>query len=190
MRITIEIAGDQNQGHVFAPLGEKLRGRWDTARAPRRGMSEGLAELLSAVPVIPGECLMLEITGKKMEGRRFDPLRETPDGKQLWAKIEPIIARHQREFGNIRRLREPAIHKLSEFGDDGTGLVKDWLWAMRQAVAAGHARLVDGSDELPSIEKIRAMTGKRSRDPRNSGPQEEKLTKFVDIVGEPAAIPA
>lgn len=176
-KIVIEIAGDKNQDHAFRPLSEKIRGRKDSARFPQRGRPEGLAELLAAVTVIPGEYIMVDLD--KMEGHRFDPLRETPEGQQLWQQMTPIIKRHSLEFGMILELREPSIHKLSYDGEGG-GLVKDWLWAMRSAVNGGHARVVSGS--LPTLEEIRAMPGKRTRDPGNSGAQEEKLQKYVDVV--------
>lgn len=176
-KIVIEIAGNSNQDHTFRPLSEKIRGRKDSARFPQRGRPEGLAELLSAVPVIPGEYLMVDLD--KMEGHRFDPLRETPEGQQLWQQMTPIIKRHSLEFGAILQLREPAIHKLTHDGDGG-GLIKDWLWAMARAVDAGHARVVSG--KMPTYEEIKEMPGKRTRDLGNSGAQEEKLAKYVDIV--------
>lgn len=177
-RIVIEICGKQNQDYTFRPLEEKLRGRKDSAFFPQRGRPAGLADLLAAAPVIPGEYIMVDLD--KMEGHRFDPLRETPEGRELWEKVTPIIRRHEREFGPILELRQPAIHKLTHDGDEGGGLIKDWLWAMARAVQGEHARIVSG--ELPSLQQIREMPGKRTRDPGNTGAQEEKLQKYTDVV--------
>lgn len=186
-KVVIEICGKQNQSYQFSPLEEKVRGRWDSARAPQRGRSSGLGELLMAAPVIPGEYILCDLS--KMEGHRFDPLRETDEGRQLWAEMEPIIRRHEREFGQALKLREPSIQKLSENGENGGILIKDWLWAMARAVHGGHARLVSG--ELPTFEQISAMPGRRTRDPGNTGTQRGDLQKYVDAVppkgGKPAA---
>jgi hypothetical protein len=174
-RITIEICGKRNQDYIFQPISEKVRGRKDSAYFPQRGRPEGLAELLGVAPVIPGEYIMIDLD--KMEGHRLDPLRETETGQQIWEQISPVIRRHSLEFGNVLELRKPSVHKLSL--DDGM-LVKDWLWAMARAVEGGHARVVSGN--LPTLEEISKMPGKRTRDPGNSGAQEEKLQKFVDVV--------
>lgn len=177
-KIVIEIVGNQNENYSFKPIDEVVRGRKDSARFPQRGRPEGLSDLLASVPVIPGEYLMVDFD--KMEGHRFDPLRETPEGQELWKQIAAVIKRHRLEFGPILDLREPAIHKLTANGEDGGGLAKDWLWWMRRAVEGGHARVVSG--KLPEYDEIRSMPGRRTRDPGNSGQQEEKLKKYVDEV--------
>ena len=174
-RFTIEIVQRQNEGHIFAPLRERVRGRWDFGNVADKDLgADGLKALAREVRVIPGQ--YIDIDTEKMKGAIYDPLAETTEGKRTWEVMSRIINQHKGEFGSAKTPETPKSYDLSH--DD----VKNWLWEFGKVLASNQAQLVSGSDPFPSFEEISRMPGKRNRDIMNTGVQEKDLKKFVDIV--------
>lgn len=167
----IEISGPKNEQLIFAPIGQKLRGRWDFSRT-QRDKSDPMKALALATPVIPGIVVVLDTDAK--EGRIVDPLLESRDGNVVFAKIQEVAKRFQGTFDDWQPW-PTATHQLD------VDKVKTWAHFMRVAVDCGYATDLS-SVKLPTTEEIAKWPGKRARDPLNSGSQEEKLSRFVDEV--------
>lgn len=152
--IAIEIATSKNQNFLFGPLGHlRIRGRWDFHKVAGRFSHDAMKMLNQATDIIPGECIAVDIENRTC--RLFDPLRETERGRELWAKIEPIVAEYQGHFECGTKLREPVV--IADCNED---TLKTWLYYMRRAVDAGHAKVIS-KREIPPLEKIRALPGRR-----------------------------
>lgn len=163
-----------NEAATFAPLGkERLRGRWNASKVAHRDKQRGnvgaLQRELSQIESIPG--LFLALDTDKMEAARFDPLRETEDGKKLWARITAIYRKH---LSNEPRLLEPQfIRNMS--ADD----VKTWAWCLRELVDCHLAQYATGSERLPDKDTIaQTWPGKRMRDPGNTLISETDMKRF------------
>lgn len=182
-KYTIEVAGPHNEYLLFQPTHERLRGRWDNALVGHRDKGE-MMKGLSRVHIIPG--LYISLDTDKREGCRFDPLNTTEEGKRIWEQVSQVVREHKTEFGGEQKPWEPALYR-----DLTADQIKDWLWAMTSAFNAGYVRLVAGSPPLPTLDQIRKLPGKRTRDPGNTGLQTKgdsddpgHLAKYVDIVPE------
>lgn len=172
-KFQIEVNGPKNEQLIFAPIGQKLRGRWDFSRT-QRDKSDPMKALALATPVIPGIVIVLDTDAK--EGQIVDPLSETRDGKAVFARIQEVAKRFLGTFD------EWQPWPLATHGLD-VDKVKTWAHFMRVAVDCGYATDLS-SVKLPTTEDIAKWPGKRARDPLNSGPQEDKLNRFVDEVSD------
>lgn len=182
----IEVAGPQNNYLIFGPTSQRLRGRRDTAHTAHRSPTTDFMKAMQRIHIIPGICVAVDTqkpegkTDIRGEGVIFDPLREDKDGQKIWEQIRDIEKTHgQSETEPWPTARHPLTNDA----------IKDWLWAMRRAVDTGAARELPASTKLPSLAEIRALPGKRTRDPLNTGRQDKELKRYVDEVpvGEPAA---
>lgn len=154
----IEIAGKQNEQAKFSPTGDKLRGRWTASNVAHRDKGEAM-KAMSRIEAIPGQ--YVELDTNKKQGRIFDPLSETPEGKRIWKEVEDVLRRFQSVFGGRKRLETPKV--VSELSADQ---VKTWAFHMRTLIDTGMARYVAGSDELPDVQTIRhKWPGRRMTDP-------------------------
>lgn len=176
MKFVIEIDGPKNENVLFAPVQSFpfLRGRWAAFRVAHRNKSEVMGQM-SRIESIPGICV--ELDTDKRQGRIFDPLRETDEGRKIWREVQAVIRDFPSFFGNPREPWPETIH--DRLTPDN---IKTWLWSMSNLVAAGQARVVGGSDPMPSPEDVRKMPGKRLKDPMNTvlpAKQEEMWTDAV-----------
>lgn len=150
----IEIAGPHNEHALFGPLGERLRGRWNAHALSGRSAHESLAALHAALPegYIPGICLAIDPA--KQTGRRFDPLKETDEGRAIWQAIEPVLQQYAEFLKGGQPWDETVVRDLSP------DALKTWVYDMRNLIDCGLARHISGP-ELPSLEKIREFVGAR-----------------------------
>ncbi len=156
---SIEVNGPKDESIIFAPTQTKVRGRWDFQRTAHRDKSEVLKRLAYEVPMIPGKVIALDSDAKK--GCIFDPLG-SGEGKAILEKINAIA----KDTGG----EVTAAHPTENYVLDVHG-VKEWLYWMRRQVDAGMATVVPGSANLPTLEQIAELPGRRRADPFNTGPQ-------------------
>lgn len=199
----IEMAGANNDQIFFNPLQEAFRGRYDSSKVAGVGMNAGLGNIIRAAPVIPGMYLVLDVAEKTLT--IFDPLNTTADGKQIWAKIKPILDQNRNALGGpyapieTRTVKIDEQHQSEMTEDDA---VKNYAWCMRQLVDGGNARVLSefgNFAELPSAKEIdETWPGRRLRDygyGRYSGATGERADneRFVTPKGKAAkkeAVPA
>lgn len=160
-KYSIEICGPRCESVIFNPTGTRVRGRWDFAQNAHRDKAEVMKALAYEVPQIPGKIIALDTDERK--GRIFDPL-STGAGAAILAKVNEIFKGH----GTV--MEEGRAHP-SEDSTLTVDSVKDWLYWMRRLVDAKLAVIVPGSLDLPALDDIRAMPGRRLADPLNSSPQ-------------------
>jgi hypothetical protein len=180
-KYVIEVNGEHNETLIFPPIRQRVRGRWSASRTAHRDKSGSHAQKQIALktPEIPGQFIEVDTTEKT--GRIIETLADTEGGALMWeTNLKPIIEANKGEMANCgTRLPETQVFKLD------ADAIKLWLFHMRTAVDTGVAGVVSKlSNQLPSIEDIQALPGKRKSDPMNSGPREEKLKgrDFVDDV--------
>jgi hypothetical protein len=173
---TIESASAKNRRHLFAPLGQTLRGRWTIAATAGLATSSALATLHANAPEIPGIHVTLDTD--KRSARVWDPLKETADGRAIWARIEPVLQQNPTDLPQGKPWPETTRENLS------VNDLKTWLFCMRSAVDAGHARMV--GTPLPSLEEIRAMPGARDNK-LGTHVQYQDKERYVDVVPENGA---
>lgn len=172
----IEINGPQNESAIFLPLRQRLRGRWDFSKTHHREKSDEMRSLAVAAPVIPGICVALDT--EKRQGVVFDSLAETEQGREVFRRIQQVYERFPAVFDQKIETWPKAEHKLN------VDEAKTWAHYMRQLVTDGYATSL--KTELPSAEQIARWPGRRLRDPGNTGPQDERLSMWVDVVPEDA----
>ncbi|MDZ4688502.1 MAG: hypothetical protein SH850_25795 [Planctomycetaceae bacterium] len=151
--VEVEIDGPQNQGLMFGPLQRRLRGRFDSSRLLR--MDDGAAGVAREWPEpIPGQRLRLDLDGAA-------------------AVVEPL---HDAEHATIKeKLNKrgstfaPAVETIA------TVHVPTWVYWLRRAVEAGHARIVSG--QLP--EKLTGAPQLNFLTPAVADPV-DKLTAALD----------
>jgi len=120
--VCVEVDGPQNENLQFLPLGEKVRGRFDTLRLANPG------NLRQRFPVpIPGQRIGLSVTDAK--GFVIEPLHD-PEHAAIREQAEKI--------GKL----VPAVRELPAID------VPTWVAWLRWAVEAGLARIVSG--KLPT----------------------------------------
>ena len=183
-KVLIEVAHGRdkpNSNLLFAPLNEKLRGRWDTAKTAHRDPGEA-AKALARFHIIPGLYLELDADLKSLVGvgRCYDPLRETAEGRAMWTQLE-VVFRQYPELGGPFELLKPIERQLAADG------IKEWAYWMRRLIDGEKAIYVSGSGtaQLPSLDEIRRWPGKHRADPWNTGRQEKELEPWRDVVPLP-----
>ncbi|MAT51483.1 MAG: hypothetical protein CMK32_09905 [Porticoccaceae bacterium] len=139
---------------MFGPLSQRLRGRWEANKIVRFPISEnsGLAGLMDAAPEIPGMYIWIDLE-KRSAGAK-DPLECTESGKRIMAKIQ---SHYKQVESAVVSPAEPI--EITGMTDDQ---IKDFLYWMRRSVDDGHAVAVANSPELPPMEKIKQMPGRRT----------------------------
>lgn len=164
---------------MMAGQGENgvLRGRWSSSVVAYADKSEALKSM-SSVPIIPGIHIWLDVRERK--AGIYDPLRDTDEGRRIWTDVKKILDRYAFAFGGPYAPWEPVTQDNLTIDD-----IKGWAFHMRTALDGGLAQYVPGSEQLPTIDKIKAMPGKRKADPWNSGRQDQELSMWADAV-EPA----
>jgi hypothetical protein len=174
----IEICGPHNECVSFPPAGEvRVRGRWEFAKVAHRDLGEVMKTLAATVSVIPGQYLVLDT--EKREAAVFEPLRDTPAGREILEKINGVYAKFPDFSGKQEAKQTKVLRDLS------LDAVKTWAAEMAKVVAAGNAVNVPGNETLPTLDEIRAKwPGRRMADPHNTGRQEKDLQKWVDPVPE------
>ena len=172
-KYSIEINGPRCEPVIFNPTGSRVRGRWDFAKNAHRDKSEVLKALAYEVPQIPGKVIAIDTDEKK--GRIFDPL-STGAGAAILAKVNEIFKNH----GTV--LEEGRAHPAEDYAltIDST---KDWLYWMRRLVDSKLAEHTSGSVELPTLDEIKAMPGRRLADPLNSSAQTLKAPDDQALYG-------
>jgi hypothetical protein len=170
--IIIEIAAPLNRQVRFGPTGETLRGHWSHAVTGGRSVHESISQLHSVAPEIPGIYLSLDVHARV--AKRYDPLRDTEEGRQLWAKIDDVLKRFPEALGQMQPWDAAVYTEL----DDNQ--VKTWLYEMRKLVDDGLARVVPGSMPMPDRERIRTLPGGRQAEFWGSKFVEEK-DRYVDV---------
>jgi len=154
MQIIIEMTAPRSRRPVFKPNQSKpLRSRWNASSMLGQGTpAPALVELMASAPEIPG--MVIAIDTQKREGRIFDPLAETPDGKAIWQRMKPVLDANQEVFGSNMQPQRTVVREGMEPDD-----MKTWLWEMRKLVDSGAATVVSG--QLPEKDQIRKLPGKR-----------------------------
>lgn len=168
-----EVAGPNCENLLFQVTREKLRGRWEASRVARFIPSEAMRDL-NTIPAIPGMHIVVDTSAKKAV--IYDPLREDADGQRIWKQVHKVLKTHEYAFGPIYDLSPPVERTLT--ADD----LKTWLFSLRSAYDSGILQKVAGSDELPSVEDIRRMPGKRLTDVNNIGAPLDGVPRYTDEV--------
>lgn len=122
--LVVEVDDQYNRDLFFAPLGKRVRGRFDAARAAQRSRDAG--EALHRWPEpIPGQ--HIGIDPQKGEG---------------WIE-EPLYA--DRHAATRKRLADSGMALPPERQSFAAVDVVSWLYYLKRAVEAGHARVVEGT---------------------------------------------
>jgi hypothetical protein len=182
-RIVIEVCGPRNEQLAFPMMAGQdgnggLRGRWSAAAVAYADKSEGM-KAMSAVSIIPGIHIWLDV--KERKAGIYDPLRDTDDGRRVWADVKRILDRYSFAFGGPFEPWQPVTRENLTIDD-----IKDWAFHMRTALDGNLAQYVPGSDQLPTIDKIRSMPGRRHADMWNTGRMGQEIPLWVDVVEAPA----
>lgn len=143
----IEINGKHNENVKFSPSKAKVRGRWSTSNIANREQGEAMRSLSAAAEYIPGQCIFLDTSAKI--GKITEPLRDTPEGRDIWKRILAVMERYKQTFSDRRLGEERVFNRLSI--DD----VKLWAFHMRTLIESGLAHHAPGSDKLPDADEIR-----------------------------------
>jgi len=178
----VEIAAPRNRNVRFGPTLERLRGRWSHTVTGGRSVHESLSRLHMVAPEIPG--IYLSLDTKIREAKRYDPLRETEEGRRLWVQIEEVCDLYHEYFGR-RKPWDTAVYPNMHAND-----MKTWLFEMRKLVDAGLARPVSGSDPLPDLDKIRQLPGGRMTNfwTNQFIKPEDRLADVVPLRGAPQEV--
>lgn len=181
-RYVYEVNGPLNESVLCPFAGPKLRGRWEAARVAMFDKSEAM-KALSAVAVIPGYHIAIDDESFKVV--LSDPLKDTDEGRAIFARVRDIYRRYESELGSDTELQSKQVF------DVDADRLKDWMHWLAQRVADGTVTPVAGGSALPSIAEIKALPGRRTSDPWNTGPQTSKneddgrLAKYTDAVKIP-----
>ncbi len=172
----IEIASERNHSYSFAPTLEVLRGRWASANVAHLEPGAVLRQVHQAAPIIPGMRVRVDVANRTLTV--YDPLKETEEGQKIWARISAIFEQNEEVFGADIK---PVDSSRVEFSVDA---VKEWLYWMRRAINAGHAIKTPESSEIPTLEEVKKLPGKRQAEPWNitsaSKPASERFTDVVE----------
>lgn len=170
---TIQIQGMRNEQTTWPPLnGTMLRGTWRHSRGPTREKNEAM-QFLSRIESIPGIHVWID-TNKRSAGI-YDPLVTTDEGKRIWSEIKRILDQHQGSLGGPFEPWEPLTK--SKLNNDE---MKLWIHHMRAAVDRNMAIYVEGSGELPALDEVAKLPGRRLADPNDSSPRAKAA--YTDVV--------
>ena len=174
-KYSIEIAGSNNEQQLFSPAGCIVRGRWHVSNVSSREQSIAM-RALNKVVEIPGQIITLDVRNRT--GEITDPLL-TKEGALKFKEMNKIFEEFQEAHGGKKSLEENKIFKDLTIDE-----MKTWLHHMRQIIDNNMGEKVSGSHDLPSLDKIAKMPGKRTRDPGNTGQKDKDLKgqEFVDEV--------
>jgi len=145
----IEVESPNNARLFFGPLARKVRGRWRAANVTHLDLAPWFKGVTS-IPEIPGECIWIDL--EKREAGCVDLLSD-PKNAGLMTKLRNFFT----TIGKPGITPKEPIHLRGLDANE----IKDFLYWMARAVKAGHAAPVAGSPELPKLEAIKAMPGKR-----------------------------
>ena len=157
-RYEIEVSGAFNEGLLFRPADQKLRGEWNCGRAARFDGGKQIRMLAHEVGDIPGERIYVDLT-KKVWGY-YDPLN-TPDQTPAERKVRVAVQRFITKNPELVNSPEIGFRDPVERTDCDEDTLKDVLYWMRLALESDAAKVVPGSQDLPSLRDIQAMPGKR-----------------------------
>ncbi len=182
MKYKIQIVGPKNERVAFPPVGKVLRGAWYSHVVAMKDKAAPMKEL-SQIPEIPGMIVAID-TSKDSEGRSKGAILDgltSPKGKAVQERLAEIFQRNTAQLGSNYA---PSEREEYELYDDE---VKDWMYWMRRLVDLGLAEKYGNDPDLPTLDEIRGMAGKRKGDPWNTGPQQKDLakTKYADVVEAP-----
>lgn len=149
MEYVIEVGDNMNRNPKFGPTGEQLRGRW-TASHVAAIEAHSAIKAISSIPIINGICLGID--REKRLGRRFDPLRETAEGKAIWARVQPLLDQYNEIFDQGMKPWDQAVFPQLDDND-----VKTWFYWMRRLLDAKQAFLQ--SDRFPTMDEIKKYPG-------------------------------
>ena len=185
MKYKIEIVGPLNERVAFPPVGKVLRGAWYSHVVAMKDKAAPLKEL-SQIPEIPGMIVAIDTTPDstgRCKGAILDGLT-SPQGKAIQPRLEEIFKRNTAQLGTNYAPAEREEYELYE--DD----VKNWMYWMRRLSDLGFAKKYGNDPELPTLDEIRQMPGKRLNDPWNTGPQAKELAKvkWADVVEEEGTV--
>lgn len=164
----IEVCGPRNEYVFFPPVPSVvnhrggLRGRWDFGKTAHRDKGEGswLKELAYEVQQIPG--IVIAVNTTKMQGLVYDPLSVAP-GAAILQKVNELRRRIEGAGYEIQGAWPRVDRKLD------VNTLKEWLYWMRRILDRGEAEIVPGSGQIPTLEAIQAMPGRRRADPYYTG---------------------
>jgi hypothetical protein len=179
VEITIEVCGPNNERAKFIPTSEMLRGRWRALAIARFDTHSFLKQLMSRVSEIPGICLAIDV--EKAIGRRFDPLKETAEGRKIWKDVESILKEFESNIGAMRPWPEARYERM------GPDQIKSWLYYMRRMIDGKKAVYAFGSQELPTIQQIAELPGRRMMMPSSYARKEgDRWADSVPVGAAPA----
>jgi hypothetical protein len=150
---TVEVCGEQNEGLLFLPLAQVLRGRWDFSKKMciGRAIEEPLRSL-SEVGRIPGIQISVDYDRKRIVV--FDPLGNKDNAETLQA-INGAAQRGEHLFGGSK-VRPQETVTMSDCDQD---TLKDWMYWIRRALDSKNMTVISGS--VGTLDEIKAMPGKR-----------------------------
>lgn len=169
-----------NGSLVFSPAGRRLRGEYDTNLLGRYDLNERMRLFTTRVGSVPGERVWIDIQAKKWG--TVDPLHK-PETPSLKRKAEKLVEQMQSIFGQRVKFTEPLT---KDIGDPDEA--KNVLYWMRRALDANHAKTVGG--DLPSMDEIKAMPGKRDVWNGIQPSHDEKTAAFAERNNYEVAPPA
>lgn len=148
-RYAIEVVTSKNGRLKFMPLARTVRGRWSATNIIGLDPNEDFKRIAS-IGEIPGEIIWIDL--EKREAGTADQLA-LPANKGLW---KTLVDFNKRVNKKDIEFKAPSVSM-----DMDHNQIKDFLYWMARAVKAGHAQTVPGTPELPSLEDIKKMPGKR-----------------------------
>lgn len=172
-----EVASKRNNSLWHGPTTEKLRGRWSAANVARQDMHQALREM-SEIPVIPGIRIVIDF--EKRECRLEDPLRTTEAGQKIWEQVRTVLHHWKGMLGPHGM--EPMETRVYPNATDDE--LKNWLYWLRRDVDAGSVEFLSNEStvkELPPLDRIRAMPGRRVKAPFDSRPLTDER-RYTDCV--------
>lgn len=172
-----EVASARNNSLHHGATGQLLRGRWTASHVARNSMHAALAAI-SEIPVIPGIRIVIDCENRVC--RLEDPLGTTDEGRAIWKQVKTVLDHYKGMLGPDGM--QPMETKVYPNATDDE--LKNWLYWLRREVDAGYVEFLPALStvkELPPLDKIRALPGRRVRSPFDSRALSDDR-KYTDCV--------
>jgi hypothetical protein len=154
VRFEVEVSSDCNGSLLFTPATKKLRGAWRNSEASRFEAGKDIRQMAYAVGDIPGIRIFVDLAQDKCG--YYDPLLADKRYEDLAAKLQeylkktPLGPSNGVSFTKAYLIEKPTPTNL-----------KTWLHWMRQALDSKYVEVPTGKPDLPSLDDIRKMPGRR-----------------------------
>lgn len=184
-KVTIEIAGQNNEQYIWPVTQTALRGRWSASKVAKHDKSTAL-KALSEIEHIPGLQVWIDTRAKTCG--IYDPLGVNEKGEpvsdvgqRIWRHIERVQQQNSTVFTKTAPW-EPVVQT-----DLTNDQLKEWTYWMARAVEGRHAIYADGSQQLPPISDIVKLPGRIKNEPFNSGTKGHDIPVFQFEVADAGA---